>query len=220
MRLYISILASVAVALAATTASAFTITPTVNQVGSQVTIDVDLSNDGQALGAVTIAALYDPAALQFVSGEAAASSFNTQLAFGIAPDGGIPNTAGVELASSIQFVPGNRALSPTVPGEILAMDGLLFPTQTAPGSSQFDLGVGQVSAETAPYIRLVFEVIGNLPTDVQIGPVPGDIGSIVLADGTDIGTVANATVTVVPEPGTALLMGLGLSGLAMAGRRR
>lgn len=64
--------------------------------------------------------------------------------------------------------------------------------------------------------------LGLFLTDTAISVLVGEFGSAPfdgITTATNIG-VANTTFTVIPEPSTALLMGLGLAGLAAGGTRR
>jgi hypothetical protein len=73
--------------------------------------------------------------------------------------------------------------------------------------------------------QLVFTITGAGVTNLTQFMGDGDEAIIngvvnVPGDSPGISFGQAITVTVVPEPGTALLMGLGLTGLSMAGRRR
>ena len=83
-------------------------------------------------------------------------------------------------------------------------------------SSQ-NLTGGDGTAEAAQF-QIVYNVIGAGSTPLSIGTFAAYADAY---SGASDNTVNNTSVaiTVVPEPGTALLMGLGLAGLAAAGRR-
>jgi hypothetical protein len=71
-------------------------------------------------------------------------------------------------------------------------------------------------------VQLFFVVNGASGSDTVdfiLGLTEGDALNGAAGDLTDASTLIGATINV-PEPGTALLMGLGLIGLASAGRRR
>ena len=76
---------------------------------------------------------------------------------------------------------------------------------------------GDGTAEAAQF-QIVYEVIGAGTTTLRVGTFANYADAY---SGASDNTVTNTgvTITVVPEPGTALLMGLGLAGLAAAGRR-
>ena len=90
----------------------------------------------------------------------------------------------------------------------------------AGGTGALDPGINGV-ADGGPQFQIVFDAIGAGTTTFDIGTFgPTDVYTNSVGVG-DNSTVVNTslTVTVIPEPGTALLMGLGLAGLAGAGRR-
>lgn len=71
---------------------------------------------------------------------------------------------------------------------------------------------------TSPMFRLTFRGLNPGTYTMLIdSSYQGDLVNIEGGDEEILGT--SIVVTVVPEPGTALLMGLGLAGLAVAGRR-
>jgi len=90
------------------------------------------------------------------------------------------------------------------------------------GNGARDPGLdGTVNGGDAQF-RVVFTITGLGTTTLNIGtnanPTLGNV--VVLAGGvSELATNANVVLNVIPEPGTALLMGLGLAGLAAAGRR-
>ena len=81
-------------------------------------------------------------------------------------------------------------------------------------------GVDGSGTQTAD-IQLLFIVSGASGSDLVsfvMGFTAGD--AIAAPGGADIPTTFSSAAVNIPEPGTALLMGLGLAGLAGAGRRR
>lgn len=139
---------------------------------------------------------YDPSVLSIAQGFADLTAFPTEAGFGT----------------------GNALVALSAPAPAAGQ-----PAGTAIGIA---LGVSNPATGDGLYSRAaegviaiaVFQVIGAGSTAI----------SHVVAGGTDIrtgtGEVAfsaplTVSTTVIPEPGTALLMGLGLAGLASAGRR-
>ena len=76
---------------------------------------------------------------------------------------------------------------------------------------------GDGTAESAQF-QIVYNVIGAGTTTLRIGTF-ADYADAFSGASDNVVNNAAVTITVVPEPGTALLMGLGLAGLAAAGRR-
>ena len=115
------------------------------------------------------------------------------------------------------------------------MPGSRRPTEPSrPWVAEFTATTGAASASSPgldgvidggdAQFRLVFRAAAPGVTTIEIGTNTADpiLGNAVIGDGGVASNAANAvvTVSVIPEPGTALLMGLGLAGLATAGRRR
>ena len=76
---------------------------------------------------------------------------------------------------------------------------------------------GDGTTESAQF-QIVYNVIGAGTTTLRIGTFADYADAFSGASDNVVNNTA-VTITVVPEPGTALLMGLGLAGLAAAGRR-
>lgn len=205
MRLFISTLAAISMVLIAGSASALvsvshssaadgtTLLP-----GDTFTVDVAVSWDGAGtLSGVFSSTGFDDSVVQFVSadwfglGETASSVFDV-----FPPPVFLP---GLGRLGGISFAGDPASLVRTVQYGI------------APPGSANALG----AAANVLITTLTFEAVGGGST--TIGTVFGtaDVGAA--GDAFDGG--ADVVVNVVPEPGTALLMGLGLAGLAAAGRR-
>ena len=76
---------------------------------------------------------------------------------------------------------------------------------------------GDGTAESAQF-QIVYDVIGDGTTTLRIGTF-ADYADAFAGASDNVVNNTSVAITVVPEPGTALLMGLGLAGLAAAGRR-
>lgn len=100
----------------------------------------------------------------------------------------------------------------------------MIPSPSQDGSE--DLGIGGVTgAGVNPHAVVTFNINGltneNAVTLIGVGVV--GMGDVVAGDGSNVtGEAVNGSIQIgpIPEPGTALLVGLGLSGLSLVGRRR
>jgi len=230
MRLKTSILILMATFLVTSAANAITFNATSSNTtnlapGELFTVDVtvvlDAGDNINALGSSAYA--YDPGVVTFVSGEAVAELF-FQTAPLLTP--GDPTCAIVPSAC----VPGDPITNSRggALGEGLAGPGTGFEgtpevelisaialTETFVAQAFSDPGLNGTSVQ----FQLVFQAGGPGATTLIIGG-GSDLNGV--SGGPSPGVINNALigVTVIPEPGTALLMGLGLAGLASAGRRR
>ncbi|MCP4904901.1 MAG: PEP-CTERM sorting domain-containing protein [bacterium] len=95
---------------------------------------------------------------------------------------------------------------------------------SAAGNGAFDLGIANGAIPSDVHFQVVFE---NQPTQAATSAIDVTFGTsaslLAIAIGSSAQTLAfnNASyaLTLIPEPGTALLMGLGLAGLASTRRR-
>lgn len=146
--------------------------------------------------------------LQFAGGASASSIFEPVAGFG-----GLTN----QLAGPVL----RGGLSPGDTLRVQLFDGVGL--DGANGTGQLDTGVdGSAVGLGDVHFRVLFTAsTGALPTDVTLDFGVGPFGNAAIGPGGTVLAFANdsLTVRVVPEPGTALLMGLGLAGLASARRR-
>jgi hypothetical protein len=167
-------------------------------VGDTFSIQYKLNTEGEThITSVFTSIFADPAYFSYVSGNSPGLIlFNP--------------TYGELLSRATQPVPRTNPADPAPPGAVHAGT---FATTNPDGSSQ--ASASQLLA------TIVFMAIAPTPGSV-IGaqPVSGD--DLTVSQASVIGEVTwtdSAPITVIPEPGTALLMGLGLAGLGLAGRR-
>ena len=209
MRLFVLTLATAAMCFVASTAAAvdFSIigadSATVN-VGDSFTIDILVTNTAGTELAGLGASVSEYGANEFDSGAAVSSYLN---AVCVSPGicfGGLLNLAGGALEESAIGGFGDRV-------QIALSAGL----STVANDGSIDQGIDGVVGTTQ--FSLTFTAAES--ADILIGTsYQGD--GVILGDGTSIQAQgATFSLNVIPEPGTALLMGLGLAGLASAGRR-
>ena len=232
MRLFTSVLASVAILIAASASSALTFSATASSasgnalnalvVGDVVTVNIRMSNPA----AVAIFGIgggvqgWDNSVAQFVSGAmnagpyfctttACTAGLNNGLPFASDADGNFiaDGTAVQNVAGVGNYVPIVQAIA----------------TQGRAGNGARDPGLDFVVNGGDAQVRLVFNAVANGPTSIVIGTDPNPIigNVIVLAAGNTV-QATNAVINIdVPEPGMA---GAGLaamgSAVALAGIRR
>lgn len=177
------------------------------QPGDELVLDVTARNDGTAINGLGASAVgYDPATLAFRTGTTVEFLFAGfcipgDTCFGALDGSGIASGPLVE-----------RDLAGT--DHVRFFNHIALPSSTFTGEDDPDVdgGVG------GPQARLIFDILA--PTifrqdlTVEVGAFAA-LGDALILPGGSLGVVE--TVWVVPEPGTALLLGLGLSILS---RRR
>lgn len=185
-------------------------------VGDVVTLDIVARNDGSDIFAIAMAAVgYDPTVIGFSSGLALSSVFNTVCISGNC-FGGAFNEVGTSVSgpggfSSRALAEEPHSLGPTVP----LIEGAYAASSNGTGAS--DVGVVTGVVGDAQF-RLVFQAVGLGQTVIDVGGFPEYGGGVVGSGGfPDVVNGDSLVITVLPEPTTALLLGLGLAGLA-AGR--
>lgn len=177
------------------------------QPGDQIAIDLTVTNLSRDIVSVVAASVhgYDESVADFESGQAVESIFN---AICIAPGtclDGLPNIAGPDLIESAIGGNGNRVQ-------------ILYAGTFLPRAGPLDVDQGLDGNVGTPMFSLVFNAIAPGVTTLFIGDnYQGDgtfLGGAILVDAPG----STLTITVVPEPGTALLLGLGMIGMAASRR--
>lgn len=156
--------------------------------------------------------------LRFVGGSVASSAFNTTLLPGPVAIGGIANTrlAPTQVGAGSPF---------NNPRRVQLFDGVALSPSNGDGSN--DVGIGGSSVGSGDvHFRVSFRAVGGLtgPTTIENVTLTfgvGQFGNAAVGPDGSLLSFNNAqfTASVIPEPGTALLMGLGLAGLAASRRR-
>ena len=210
MRIFvINVLVTALLAFGATSASAISITlagasgQDVNP-GGQVTVTMTLDTEATVgITLLSIATLFDNSQLSY---NQAASSSTSYLLYGGKGGGGY-----LKAASTCGGYPSTGVACQ-----------LALPGQVNADFVSVDLANGTINTGVALLATLVFDVIGTSGfaaitlSQTSPGNVIGQPGGT-----STTGTLSGSGgVNIVPEPTTALLVGLGLAGLGIAGRRR
>lgn len=210
--LMINLLATAVVLLGATSASAFSLfisdvlQPTGTAVTSdQVIIEISLDADGAGIEGFSLGLVYDADIFEYVQGASAATTY---ILFSPNEGKGKP---------SVYLVP-----SPTPPNQ--------WPGTVAPGTEQVNVdfveptfGATRATGNGIFLATIVFHIegAGDGLGEINLSLTSG--GNLFRVNGSDIGgsvTLGPGVSVVTPEPTTAILVGLGLVGLGVAGRRR
>lgn len=167
--------------------------------GDQIFLDIGVVTSDRALAIAGSVNDYDDSILAFAGGTVAPNVFNAIcLAAPTGCLGGLTN----QIGSAITLA--ERAVGPGVEVEFLAALGLA----PAGGDGSLD--------EPFPQFQLVFDVIGPGSTTLRVGTFAEYLDGYV---GTEDSISNNVSVSVftgspvIPEPGTALLVGLGAMAL-------
>jgi hypothetical protein len=216
MRLFTSLIATAAILFSASTAFAsatWTVTATTGDgsplsavtPGTTLTLDIKLETSAAA-EMIAIAGSVNDYDTAVVSADYVASSTSeTVLHTTIIPSfgsfGGLTN---------LEFAAGVNDTSIQGPGQEDTFLSIL-------GFG----GAGSDGTTEGPQFTIVYNVIGGAGTStvLRVGTFANYADAFSGASADNIVNNAQVAITVVPEPGTALLMGLGLAGLAAAGRR-
>ena len=210
MRLFTSLIATAAILFSASTAFAsatWTVTATasggdLNAMASGDTLTLDIKLETNVPGEmIAIAGSVNNYDTSVVSVDAVASTVAANLLFAFI----IPGTGSFNGVANLES--GVADTSVQGPGQEDTFLSIL-------GTS----GAGGDGTTESAQFQIVYNVIGAGTTTLRIGTF-ADYADAFSGASDNVVNNTGVTITVVPEPGTALLMGLGLAGLAAAGRR-
>jgi hypothetical protein len=181
------------------------------QPGEIVTIGIRLSEGRDVYGLGASAYGYDESVIDFESGWAVGA-----INYAIAIPGVVSSRVLMNYAMA-----QNGALSESSIGSngnrVLFFNGVsLVPTRSNPLDPGLNAAVGGMDDQ----FRLVFRAIGPGRTVIRIGTGYEGDGEVGLGGSLDTSSNVEVAITVIPEPGAAVFVGLGLAGLAMRTRHR
>jgi len=205
------------------------------QVGESITFDLRLENDGEDRVSGLDVLVFGHDQTADTSGTISSGLTNLGGNGALAGDGAVVGAVFLQASGlSVSGLGPNVVPFPTDLFEVNILDPEFVRTQLfgglllagSVGTGQLDTGIfGTTIADGDIHFRVVFM---NIPTqigtsfiDLQFGTSEA-LGAVAVGDDGSILAFSNASMslTVIPEPGTALLMGLGLAGLASSTRRR
>ena len=216
MRFSTSLLAvASATILAASTAGALTtfdVTPSGPHTlapGDEITFSIRLSNGVGVFGLGASAWDYDESVIDYVDGSGeGVPSINHGVC--------IPATGCFSGLSNVLVNPLVETEIGTNGNRVLFFNGVgLTPTDSNPQDPGLDGVVGGNDAQA----RLTFRAVAPGTAFINFGTGYDGDGEVLEGGLLDTTQNTRIEIMVIPEPGTALLMGLGLVGLAAAGRR-
>ncbi len=186
--------------------------------GTQVSVTVSIDAEGTT-GIVTLSVgvLFDDAQLAYNIGASSTSSYTLYNTVTNPKTGVVGPGTYLNAASSC----GGSYLSPTAGAGCALRIGTTDQINVDFISTGFPT-IGTSGGSTGLMATLVFDVIGvSGPAAISLslsspGNVIGDANGGAIAATTS----GSGSINIVPEPTTALLVGLGLAGLGIAGRRR
>ncbi len=173
-------------------------------IGDLVTIDITLRSDGQPIRVLEASATgYDPDILSLRS----ATTVNSVLSRVC-----LQSSEGLECYGGI-YLREDASLTEVIEPPLAPYVKIFEGQAGFPFSSTGELDYGVHGVESGPQFQLVFRAVSAGITTVEIGIHP-ELGDIAGGLSPIVSNNASLTITVVPEPGTALLIGFGLAGLA------
>jgi len=162
--------------------------------------------------------------LVFVSSTGSASAFNTGGI--VVPSVGVLNNSDGLTNSTVAGVQSGAPFPFNQELRAVLFNGIGTSAATGTGNDDAGVGGGLTGVGSDIHIQVSFLVQGlnstvGSPTAVTLEFGTGQFGNEAVGTGGSslAFTNASSTLTIVPEPGTALLMGLGLAGLASIRRR-